>query len=243
MDLLMTDIAEARPASTVVLLRETEPGLETLMLKRNKALLMAGGMWVFPGGALDPEDLDAADGDVVEASRIAAAREAQEESGLQPHLEDMVLLSHWTTPVVEPKRFSTWIYAAPLAADEEVVIDGGEIHDSQWILVKEAVAAHEAGELGMLPPTYITLQRLCRYNNLAQMLAEERHSEAPEVFPLFGNDDGQIVVMFRGDVGYESGDASAEGPRHRARLDGKRWEYVYKDVPAQFPPLLELSPS
>ena len=125
----MTDIPEARPASTVVLLRDTAAGLETLMLKRNKALLMAGGMWVFPGGALDPEDLEAAAGDVEAASQIAAAREALEESGLQPHLEDMVLLSHWTTPVVEPKRFSTWIYAAPLAADDEVVIDGGEIHD------------------------------------------------------------------------------------------------------------------
>ena len=77
---------------------------------------------MFPGGALDQADFDSAGGDVVAASRIAAAREAQEESGLLPHLEDMVLLSHWTTPVVEPKRFSTWIYAAPVAVDEEVVI-------------------------------------------------------------------------------------------------------------------------
>ena len=57
---------------------------------------------------------------MVAASRIAAAREAQEESGLLPKLEDMVLLSHWTTPEGEPRRFSTWIYAAPLAVDDEV---------------------------------------------------------------------------------------------------------------------------
>ena len=31
--------------------------------------------------------------------------------------------SHWTTPVVEPKRFETWIYAAPLAG-ADVAIDG-----------------------------------------------------------------------------------------------------------------------
>jgi 8-oxo-dGTP pyrophosphatase MutT (NUDIX family) len=135
----MSNIAEARPASTVVLLRDTPDGLETLLLKRNKALLFAGGLWVFPGGALDPEDFDAAEGDLQGASRIAAAREAQEESGLLPHLEDMVLLSHWTTPVAEPKRFSTWIYAAPLAADDEVVIDGGEIHDSRFFQAVEPV--------------------------------------------------------------------------------------------------------
>jgi 8-oxo-dGTP pyrophosphatase MutT (NUDIX family) len=235
----MSDIPEARPASTVVLLRDSGNGLETLLLKRNKALLFAGGLWVFPGGALDPEDFDGVGDDEVAASRIAAAREAQEESGLLPHLEDMVLLSHWTTPVVEPKRFSTWIYAAPLAADDEVVIDGGEIHDSRWIGVREAVAEHEAGDLAMLPPTYITLRGLAGYDSVEQMVAVERDSPAPEVFPVFGDDAGQIIVMFRGDAGYDEGDVSAAGARHRAVLQDKHWEYVYQDVPPRFPPLIK----
>ena len=235
----MSDIPEARPASTVVLLRDSDSGLETLLLKRNKALLFAGGFWVFPGGALDPEDFDGVGDDEAAASRVAAAREAQEESGLLPHLEDMVLLSHWTTPVVEPKRFSTWIYAAPLAADDEVVIDGGEIHDSQWIGVRTAVAEHEAGELAMLPPTYVTLRSLAGYDSVAQMVAVERDSPAPEVFPVFGDDAGQIVVMYRGDAGYEKGDGSAPGARHRAVLHDEHWEYVYQDVSPGFPPLIK----
>jgi len=235
----MPDIPEARPASTVVLLRNSANGLETLLLRRNKALQFAGGFWVFPGGALDPEDLAAAQGDVLAASRIAAAREAQEESGLLPHLDDMVLLSHWTTPVVEPKRFSTWIYAAPLAADDEVVIDGGEIHDSRWVNVCQAVAEHESGELGMLPPTYITLRCLARYNTVAEMVALERNSPAPDVFPVFGEDDGQVIVMFRGDAGYESADGSVAGSRHRAVFAGASWEYVYEGVPQAFPPLIQ----
>ena len=68
----MSESVEARPASTVVLLRDTPTGLETLLLKRNKALLFAGGAWVFPGGALDAQDLAAARGDVHLAARIAA---------------------------------------------------------------------------------------------------------------------------------------------------------------------------
>lgn len=234
----MSEIAEARPASTVVLLRDGDSGLQTLMLKRNKALLFAGGAWVFPGGALDPEDLEAAGGDVTAASRIAAAREAQEESGLLPHLEDMVLLSHWTTPVEEPKRFSTWIYAAPLAADEEVVIDGSEIHDSRWLDVREAVAEHEAGSMGMLPPTYVTLRCLSRYDSVAQMVASERDSPAPEVFPLMTMDGDQMMVLFRGDAGYDSGDGSVPGARHRAVLADGIWEYVYRDVDANWSPLI-----
>lgn len=234
----MPDSPEIRPASTVVLLRDSHGGLETLMLKRNKALIFAGGAWVFPGGALDPEDMEEAGGDVVAASRIAAAREAQEESGLQPHLEDMVLLSHWTTPEGEPRRFSTWIYAAPLAADDDVVIDGGEIHDSRWIGVREAAAEHEAGNLSMLPPTYVTLCNLVRYDTVAAMVAAERESPAPEVFPVFSNEGDQLLVMFRGDAGYDSNDSSSPGARHRAVLGGKRWKYTYRDVDPAFPPLI-----
>ena len=39
----MTEEIPVRPASTVVLLRDGDSGLETLMLKRNKALIFAGG--------------------------------------------------------------------------------------------------------------------------------------------------------------------------------------------------------
>ena len=234
----MSDIPEARPASTVVLLRDSEHGMETLMLRRNKALLFAGGLWVFPGGAIDQEDFDAAGGDVEGAARVAAAREAQEEAGLQPLTQDMVLLSHWTTPVAEPKRFSTWIYAAPLRADEDVVIDGGEIHDARWILVSAAVTAHEQGDMGMLPPTYITLRTLCSYADVAQMVAAERTSPAPEVFPVFAADGEHMAAMYRGDAGYDSGDGSAVGPRHRTVLKDSVWEYQYEDVDPAFPPLI-----
>ena len=232
----MTDeIPIARPASTVVLLRDAPSGLETLLLKRNKALMFAGGLWVFPGGAIDPEDLTAAEGDEQKASLIAASREALEESGLQPRLQDMIQLSHWTTPVVEPKRFSTWIYAAPVASDDDVVIDGSEIHDSRWIGVRAATEGHERGELGMLPPTYITLRDLARYDTVEELLAGEAQRAPHEVFPTFGEDEGTVIVMFRGDAGYDSGDGSIAGARHRAVLRGEFWQYVHENVSPEFP--------
>jgi 8-oxo-dGTP pyrophosphatase MutT (NUDIX family) len=234
----MGEIPEAKLASTVVLLRDTDDGLETLMLRRNKALIFAGGAWVFPGGSVDPEDFDKAGGDIALATRVAAAREAMEESGLSPDLDEMVLLSQWTTPVGEPRRFATWIYAAPLAADDEVVIDGGEIHDHRWLTVRDAVAEHEAGELNMLPPTYFTLSALARHDTVADMIASERVASVPELFPKFGADSDQILVMFRGDAGYESGDVTAPGPRHRAVLEDVHWRYYHVDVDPQFPPLI-----
>ena len=234
----MTDVSKARPASTVVLLRDSDSGMETLMLKRNKALMFAGGLWVFPGGALEEADIEAADGDISKAARIAAAREAEEECGLRPDTQNMVHLSHWTTPVAEPKRFETWIYAAPLAEDADVAIDGSEIHDFAWILVKDAVAQHEAGEFGMLPPTYITLLSLLRYPTTAEMTAGESEIPPPYVFPVFTKADGKMAVLFQGDAGYETGDGGMAGPQHRAIMQEKGWEYVYHDVGEHYPPFV-----
>ena len=45
-----------RPAATVVLLRSAAGGPEVLMLRRNKSASHFGGLYVFPGGMLDPED-------------------------------------------------------------------------------------------------------------------------------------------------------------------------------------------
>ena len=232
---MTVEAVAARPASTVVLLRDGDEGLETLLLKRNKALVFAGGLWVFPGGAIDPEDFASAGGDERGASRIAAAREAMEESGLQPQMDEMRQLSHWTTPLAEHKRYSTWIYVAPVASDEEVCIDGSEIHDSRWISVKEAVQGHENGELGMMPPTYLTLCDLARYSRVAQMLVGEAERQPDEVFPVYGKADGETIVMFRGDAGYESADGSLAGARHRAVLRGKRWHYLHADVAEEYP--------
>ncbi len=46
----------ARPAATVLLLREVDRRLEVLLLRRRTSMAFAGGMHVFPGGGVDPRD-------------------------------------------------------------------------------------------------------------------------------------------------------------------------------------------
>jgi 8-oxo-dGTP pyrophosphatase MutT (NUDIX family) len=50
--------AEPRDAATVVLLRSGARGPETYLLRRQTSMAFAGGMCVFPGGAVDPRDFD-----------------------------------------------------------------------------------------------------------------------------------------------------------------------------------------
>ena len=45
-----------RDAATVMLLRDGEAGIEVQMLRRNLQSDFVGGAYVFPGGAVDPDD-------------------------------------------------------------------------------------------------------------------------------------------------------------------------------------------
>jgi 8-oxo-dGTP pyrophosphatase MutT (NUDIX family) len=72
-----------KPAATVMLLRDTAGGLEVFMLRRTNAAAFAGGMYVFPGGKVDP-----ADGDGDEAFVVAAIRECYEECGVLLAVDD-----------------------------------------------------------------------------------------------------------------------------------------------------------
>ncbi|MEO7371883.1 MAG: NUDIX domain-containing protein [Ilumatobacteraceae bacterium] len=67
----------ANPAATVMLLRDGSNGIEVFMLRRTRAAAFAGGMYVFPGGKVDPVDGDGDEGYV-----IAAIRECYEEAGV-----------------------------------------------------------------------------------------------------------------------------------------------------------------
>ena len=203
------------PAATVVLLRESResPEVEVLMLRKNSRIAF-GGMWVFPGGRIDAED--AADGgDPEGTARNAAARETREEAGIEAAPDDFVWFAHWTPPPSTPKRFATWFFAAR-AADHAVSIDGGEIKDHQWISPAAALERHAAGEIDLVPPTWVTLYHLSRYPTVDGILERFRSADATVYETHIGmRADGVRAAMWSGDAGYETNDANAEGARHR----------------------------
>ena len=92
--------AEPRHAATVVLLRDGADGIEAYLLRRQKTMAFAAGMYVFPGGSVDPRDeslpdtswvgprpaewasILTADEPLARALVCAAVRETFEESGV-----------------------------------------------------------------------------------------------------------------------------------------------------------------
>ncbi len=217
------------PAATVILLRDHSNGLETLMLKKTSKIAF-GGMWVFPGGRVDPADAHGlADDDDLGAARVAAAREAAEEASLHVDSGALVPFSHWTPPPVQPRRFITWFFVASAPASQ-VVIDDGEIRDHEWMTPETALAKRDAGEIEIAPPTYVSLFELARWRSVTEAL-EAAAARPPERFAtqIAVQAEGP-VALWHGDAGWEAGDVAAAGPRHRLTMvKGGVWSYERHD--------------
>ncbi|MYB08436.1 MAG: NUDIX domain-containing protein [Acidimicrobiia bacterium] len=214
-------------AATVVLLRDAPGGLETLMMRRSSKLSFVGGMWVFPGGRVDDDDYPAGQPDnIFAASRVAAVREAAEEADLDIAVDDLVPYSHWVPPTTINKRFATWFFLAPAPAGT-VTVDGGEIKEHAWWRPAETMARHAAGEIEMVPPTFITLMELGEHQSVddALVAARDRSDDIPHYETHIALDGKVPVSLWHGDAGYDTHDASAPGPRHRLTLKEGGWRF------------------
>ncbi len=212
-------------AATLILVRDGAQGLETLMLRRNSKLAFVGGMWVFPGGRVDPADCAGlVVDDELGAARRAAVREAREEAGLEIHEDALVPFSHWTPPPITPKRFLTWFFITK-ATGAGVSIDRGEIHDHAWMRPADALARRDAHEIEIVPPTWITLHRLGGYPDAATAIEASRNAEperfATRIVPI----EGGAMALYGGDAAYECDDFDRPGPRHRLRMLPSGWCY------------------
>lgn len=218
---------EAALASTVVLLRDGEHGLEVLLARRSSKLAFHGGAWVFPGGRVDPEDWAAAPDDIVAAVRRAAVREAKEEAGVDVDGDALVHLSNWTTPEGSPKRFATWFFVGSVTGGDEAA-DGSEMDKLQWFRPAEALAARAAGEIELAPPQYVTLLDLQECADVVDAMTTIAAAVAVDYLPKFHFvEGGDAMCVYPEDVAYDDLEKlDTPGPRHRLHLRAEGWEYV-----------------
>lgn len=242
-------VTEPRDASTVVVVRDGDDGLEAYLLRRQQSMAFAPGMYVFPGGGVDTADasLDVpwvGDPPAVWAARFntteekarelvcAAVRETFEESGvllagpdehsivadtsgpewlaarlaLEAHefsfaeflLKQGLVLrtdllgawSHWITPEFEPRRFDTRFFVAVLPEGQSVGELPREADRATWAPLSRVLAAVDAGEAAMLPPTHITCSELSalKAGDVLDAAAERRiFAIMPELVEIDGD--------------------------------------------------------
>ena len=103
----------------------------------------------------------------------------------------------WLTPEFEPRRYRTWFFVAALPEGQVTRDVSSESSSVAWLPVADAVARVDAGELVMLPPTYLTCLDVARHGTPAVVLAEA---------------SGRRVTMFMPEVVSEGGRSTLSVP-------------------------------
>ena len=208
----------AIPAATVILLRDSDRGVETLMLHRTSKVHF-GGMWVFPGGRIDPEDYPESN-DVNIAAQHAAVRETLEETGITIGGDAFAWFAHWTPPAGTPRRYATWFFASILETDQVIAVYGFVIQNHEWIQPAEALARHAAGEIDLAPPTWITLHQLALHEPAAALWQVLKDQPVRVYETRIRKDKAdRRIALWAEDAAYAGGEVDQSGPRHRLVLD------------------------
>jgi 8-oxo-dGTP pyrophosphatase MutT (NUDIX family) len=217
------EMTPAIPSGTVAILRDAvEGGIEVLMLRRSAHDRDTfSGMWVFPGGKVDPVD-EIVGGEEWETARVAAVRETQEEAGIELPLESLVALDRWEPEVRggPQRRFSAWVFLAP-ANEGTVTIDGREIHEHDWVRPGEAIARHAAGEMGIVPPTWVTLTKLAQLDSVTGALSWATSRDREDYRSRFVTIDEEQVLVWHGDELHDG----VAGDLHRLWMTPGAWRY------------------
>jgi 8-oxo-dGTP pyrophosphatase MutT (NUDIX family) len=188
------DVAAPRLAASVIVLRGGSEALEVLLVRRTPAARFMGGVWVFPGGAVDAgeDELD------------AALRELEEEAAIGGIDRDaLVRFSQWITPAQVKIRFDTHFFLAPVPGGAEPAIDGEEIVDLGWFAPGGALEAYGRGELELVFPTIKHLEQLAAFGSADELLDYARGRTVEAIEPRVIQSGETARVVLPGEPGYD----------------------------------------
>jgi 8-oxo-dGTP pyrophosphatase MutT (NUDIX family) len=150
------------------------------------------GVWVFPGGGVDP-----ADGKGEGGFRACAVRELEEEAGIALAAdEELVLFSRWITPEVVSRRFDAWFFLALAPAHTPPEPDGVETTEAGWFEPQAALDAQAAGDLALAFPTIHQLRSLLGFRTSTEAIEAHRGRAVEPILPkVIGTRDEHRVVL------------------------------------------------
>jgi 8-oxo-dGTP pyrophosphatase MutT (NUDIX family) len=209
--------APTRAAATIILLRRggkhAQRALEVLMVRRNPEARFMPGVWVFPGGGVEADELiagvSAAETDVDAdelAHRAAAIRELREEAGIElPADAELWPWSRWITPEPVPIRFDTRFYVALAPPHSPPQPDGAETVEAAWMNPADALERGRAGELELVFPTIKHLESLLPFATSEEAIVAAKERDVEPIMPTIVADPDSTQgwkMLMPGDEGY-----------------------------------------
>jgi len=168
-------------------------------VQRTPKAKFMGGVWVFPGGAVDAHE-----GEGDEAHRICAVRELEEEAAVGGvRADELVKFSRWITPPEVSVRFDTHFFLAHVPDGVEPAVDGEECVDLGWFTPQDALRAHEEGRILLVFPTIKHLEQLSAFASAHELLEFARGREVVAVEPRVVMSGETARVLLPGEPGYD----------------------------------------
>lgn len=119
--------------------------------------------------------------------------------------ENLHYFSHWITPPMLPKRYSTRFFLTTLPEGQEAVHCGGELTESCWTTATDMLAAGRRGDVKLHFPTIKTLESIARHKTL-DALVEWAKSRVEwgitSMVPLVIERNGKREIVLPGDKNY-----------------------------------------
>ena len=114
-------------------------------------------------------------------------------------------VSHWITPLGEPRRFDTRFFIARAPEAQEPLHDDNETIASLWVSPIEALERHARGDLAMISPTTSNLQFLAPHGTTTDALNAAKKIGTPTaILPKLKTDaEGKVIgIAMPGDADY-----------------------------------------
>ncbi|MGI9063671.1 MAG: NUDIX hydrolase [Pseudonocardiaceae bacterium] len=148
---------------------------------------------------------------VADAFRYAEGRAALEsrelslaaflaEHGLVLRADLLRPWSNWVTPEEEPRRYDARFFLAVMPSGQRADGATSEADGAGWISPEKALARWRAREVGLLPPTWVTLTELAECGSLDAAIGTQRTIE--KIMPKVIRDGGRIRMVLPGDPRY-----------------------------------------
>ena len=110
---------------------------------------------------------------------------------------EIAYISHWITPKIEKRRYSTRFFIAR-CPNQLASHDGVEGVESRWLEPKVALDLYKAGEFPMIMPTIKNLELIKDFQNTQTLLLsmnDKSITDIPKVEPVFDVVDGKPKLI------------------------------------------------
>jgi 8-oxo-dGTP pyrophosphatase MutT (NUDIX family) len=120
-------------------------------------------------------------------------------------VDRLAYVSHWVTPKMEMRRYSTRFFIAIAPEDQDAIHDGSEGVESIWISPEEALKKGDEGDFPIILPTIKNLESIVGFTDTHSLLKTkvDYQNEVSCIEPKFFMKDGKLVGLLPGDIGYE----------------------------------------